>query len=802
MKRFFLRVLPMALIGGLVFGSASVSAALFTIPGNHLLTDSEFGSAAWGPGSVSRAAGPGSSVDFSFTSIGIGGTAVEDNFPVAAVYGQTGGAFNANFSNYGGYALQIKNLDDAPVWVQIYINTGFTVPDTTSDTYWELPSWKYLNAGETAIVVLDFSNAKALNISDNSSPHTMGTNGDILAINAYDKTEVTSIGFQVADFNGTNPNATVRINPPDAIGVDPSTLRCLNIANPCDTVGVVFARVDPTPVRGFSVTFQLSDELALCSGLAASIREGSYLKGDSSSTHYEVADNGFGSYTVDCAILGVPCGAIGSGTLFTIDVKGSGGDATGTITITSVTVRDCSNAPVPAIPGPPASITVDYTQPVAVTNLAAAQQKTGNDSDGTTKITLTFTAPGDASVVEVYRAPFGNYPEYNDSPAPGSVPTLPSYPPPSPWDTTSVTASGGKDEPATRDFWYYVVFTKDACGNVSAVSNQTGGTLNYHLGDVTPPTGGGDNLVNSIDISLLGTNYWKNLVAGDPVNYLDVGPTTDYSVNGRPLTDNKIGFEDLMMFSINFMQVSLMAGSGPSTIEHPRLALRVDPAGREAADVLTVRLVLADNTATVKGMHAVVQFDTRGLELTDVARGALLDGQVAPIFFEKVVDGAAVNIDLAALGTGQTVRGSGEVAVLRFAMNDDATSRPHIAAADLRDCQNRAIGRRVEPVQVGDDQAAQSRDQVGLRLEVRPNPMSDATNIFFAVPSAQNVSLKIYDVKGRLVTTLADGELSAGEHQVLWNCADSRGSEVAPGVYIAILKTGNDTIRRKLSLVP
>ena len=801
MKRFFLGVLPIALIGGLVFGLANANASLFTIPGSHLLNDSEYGTAAWGPGTASRAAGPGSSVDFSFTGLGTTGTAVEDNFPVAAVYGQTGGAFNANFSNYGGYALQIKNLDDAPVWVQIYINTGFTVPDTTSDTYWELPSWKYLNAGETAIVVLDFNYAKAMNISDNSSPHTTGSEGDTLAINANDRTEVTSIGFQVADFNGTNSNATVRINPPDAIAVDPATLRCLNIVNPCDTVGVVFTRVDSTPVRGYSVTFQLSGELALCGGLAASIRQGTYLN-SVGGTHYEVSYNGSGSYTVDCAILGTPCGATGSGTLFTIDVKGSGSDATGTITVTSVTVRDCSNAPVPAIPGPPVSVTVDYTAPSMITNLAAAQVKSSNDSDGTTKIVLTFTAPGDASVTEVYRAPFGNYPEYNDSPSAGSVPATPSYPPSSPWTITGVTASGGKDEPATRDFWYYVVFTKDACGNVSAVSNVTGGTLNYHLGDVTPAPGGGDNLVNSIDISLLGTNYWANLVPGDPVNYLDVGPTTDYSVNGRPLTDNKVGFEDLMMFSINFGQVSLVAGPGPSTMERPRLALRADPAGREATDMLTVRLVLEDNTATVKGMHAMVQFDSRGLELVDVVRGGLLDAQPAPIFFEKLVDGSLVNIDLSALGTGQAVRGSGEVAVLTFAMTDGAASRPHIAAADLRDCRNRSIGRRVEAIQAGDGQAAQSKAQVGLRLEARPNPASGATDIFFAVPRAQDVSLKIYDVKGRLVATPAEGAFGAGEHRVSWDCRDNRGGAVAPGIYVAILKTGDNTTKLKLTLLP
>ena len=70
---------------------------------------------------------------------------------------------------------------------------------------------------------------------------------------------------------------------------------------------------------------------------------------------------------------------------------------------------------------------------------------------------------------------------------------------------------------------------------MSAVSNQTGGTLNYHLGDVSSPLGGpgtGDNHVVTLDVSLLGANYGIPLCTSDLANYLDVGPTTDFSVNG------------------------------------------------------------------------------------------------------------------------------------------------------------------------------------------------------------------------------------------------------------------------------
>ena len=64
----------------------------------------------------------------------------------------------------------------------------------------------------------------------------------------------------------------------------------------------------------------------------------------------------------------------------------------------------------------------DATPPIAVADLAAVQQLDGNGTDGTTGITITFTAPVDATQIEVYRAPFGNYPEYDDGASPGSAP--------------------------------------------------------------------------------------------------------------------------------------------------------------------------------------------------------------------------------------------------------------------------------------------------------------------------------------------------------------------------------------------
>jgi len=121
----------------------------------------------------------------------------------------------------------------------------------------------------------------------------------------------------------------------------------------------------------------------------------------------------------------------------------------------------------------------------AIADLASAQLTGGNPTGGTTRIAITFTLPGGATAVEVYRKGFGNYPGYDNAPGSGEVPALPTSYPPAGWTLTGVTASGGVDQPATRDFYYYVAYARNACGDLSPVSGLSAGSLNYHLGDVS-----------------------------------------------------------------------------------------------------------------------------------------------------------------------------------------------------------------------------------------------------------------------------------------------------------------------------
>lgn len=61
-----------------------------------------------------------------------------------------------------------------------------------------------------------------------------------------------------------------------------------------------------------------------------------------------------------------------------------------------------------------------------------------------------------------------------------------------------------------------------------------------------------------------------------------------------------------------------------------------------------------------------------------------------------------------------------------------------------------------------------------------PNPFNPTTTINFDLPEASNVSLLIYDVLGRKVSTLVAGRQEAGHHHATWNATN-----VASGVYFA-----------------
>jgi aminopeptidase N len=81
-----------------------------------------------------------------------------------------------------------------------------------------------------------------------------------------------------------------------------------------------------------------------------------------------------------------------------------------------------------------------------------------------------------------------------------------------------------------------------------------------------------------------------------------------------------------------------------------------------------------------------------------------------------------------------------------------------------------------------------------------PNPFNPTTRIRFGLPSASNVSLRVYDVRGALVATLAERRYGAGVHEAVWNATNARGEPLASGIYFARLDADGVVRTRKIIL--
>ena len=83
-----------------------------------------------------------------------------------------------------------------------------------------------------------------------------------------------------------------------------------------------------------------------------------------------------------------------------------------------------------------------------------------------------------------------------------------------------------------------------------------------------------------------------------------------------------------------------------------------------------------------------------------------------------------------------------------------------------------------------------------------PNPFNPLTRIAFDLPEPEAVSLRVFDVAGRLVRVLIGGEVyGEGHHEAVWNGRDDRGRQLASGTYFYRLTAGSYTETKRMVLV-
>ncbi len=77
-----------------------------------------------------------------------------------------------------------------------------------------------------------------------------------------------------------------------------------------------------------------------------------------------------------------------------------------------------------------------------------------------------------------------------------------------------------------------------------------------------------------------------------------------------------------------------------------------------------------------------------------------------------------------------------------------------------------------------------------------PNPFNPSTEIIFALQHASSVRLAVYDLSGKLITTLIKGDLPAGQHSIKFQAED-----LSSGIYLYRLEAGSTMLTQKMILL-
>lgn len=82
-----------------------------------------------------------------------------------------------------------------------------------------------------------------------------------------------------------------------------------------------------------------------------------------------------------------------------------------------------------------------------------------------------------------------------------------------------------------------------------------------------------------------------------------------------------------------------------------------------------------------------------------------------------------------------------------------------------------------------------------------PNPFNPVTNLDYEIPEDAMVNITVFDMMGKVVRTLVNGQQSAGYKTLQWNATSNSGQSISAGLYIYTIQAGEFSQTRKMILL-
>ena len=104
-----------------------------------------------------------------------------------------------------------------------------------------------------------------------------------------------------------------------------------------------------------------------------------------------------------------------------------------------------------------------------------------------------------------------------------------------------------------------------------------------------------------------------------------------------------------------------------------------------------------------------------------------------------------------------------------------------------------SLGRKVTVTCRPSNKVMAEQVESPYELKIAPNPISSSTTVSFSINHAEKVSIKVVDLNGRLITTLANHLFKEGVHSIVW-----KAENVRSGIYLLQIRTAEYSRTEKL----
>ena len=218
--------------------------------------------------------------------------------------------------------------------------------------------------------------------------------------------------------------------------------------------------------------------------------------------------------------------------------------------------------------------------------------------------------------------------------------------------------------------------------------------------------------------------------------------------------------------------------------------------------------VAVDSVEDLYGLSFEVHYPQNGFtDALQIDVGPMFDD---PIFFSNNnEDEGVIGVAMTQKGTPVGVFGEGVVTRILFALNgvssEELLDSLRMEGVTGNDSEGRTIEFRLKQrgvvTSIADDENSSILPESFHLYQNMPNPFNPETRIRFSLAQAGNVQLLIYNEFGQLVRALVDEFRGPGQHSVNWDGRDSRGTQVATGIYFYLLRSEQTSQTRKMLLI-